>query len=123
MRRCHMADAGLFVGWGEVVRGREAQSLELFNEFLGYLGGLAESGEIESFEPVFLEPHGGDLAGFVLIRGDADSLHAIRMSDEWMKHSTRGGLMTENFGIVSVALGERMERQMAVYMEQIGAFA
>jgi hypothetical protein len=37
-----MADAGLFVGWGEVVRGREAQSLDLFNEFLGYLAGLDE---------------------------------------------------------------------------------
>lgn len=118
-----MADAGLFVGWGEVVRGREAQSLDLFNEFLGYLRGLAESGEIDSFEPVFLEPHGGDLAGFVLIRGDADRLHSIRMSDEWMKHMTRGGLMTENFGIVSASLGERMERQMAVYVKEIGALA
>lgn len=118
-----MADAGLFVGWGKIVRGREGPSVELFNEFLGFLGGLAESGEIESFEPVFLEPHGGDLTGFVLIRGDADRLHSIRMSDEWIKHSTRGGLMTENFGVVSAALGERIEREMAVYMEQIGALA
>jgi hypothetical protein len=38
-----------------------------------------------------------------------------------VKHMTRGGLMTENFGIVSAALGERMERQMAVYVEEIGA--
>jgi hypothetical protein len=118
-----MADAGLFVGWGHVVRGREAQSLDLFNEFLGYLGGLAESGEIDSFEPVFLEPHGGDLAGFVLIRGDADRLHSIRTSDEWMKHMTRGGLMTENFGVVHAALGEGVERQMAMYVKEIGALA
>ena len=118
-----MADAGLFVGWGEVVRGREAQSLELFNEFLGYLGGLVENGEIDSFEPVFLEPHGGDLAGFVLIRGDADRLHSVRMSDEWMKHSARGSLMVENFGVVNASLGERINRQMAVYVEEIGALA
>jgi hypothetical protein len=118
-----MADSGLFVGWGTVVRGRESQSLELFNEFLGYCGGLLENGEIESFEPVFLEPHGGDLAGFVLIRGDADRLASIRMSDEWVKHATRGGLMTENFGVVSASMGERLEREMAVYVEQIGALA
>ena len=118
-----MADAGLFVGWGTVVRGRESESLDLFNEFLGYCGGLLENGEIESFEPVLLEPHGGDLAGFLLIRGDADRLASIRMSDEWIKHSTRGGLMTENFGVVSASMGERMERQMAVYVEQIGAIA
>ena len=118
-----MADAGLFVGWGVVVRGRESQALELFNEFLGYCGDLLENGEIESFEPVFLEPHGGDLAGFVLIRGDADRLASIRMSDEWIKHVTRGGLMTENFGVVSSSMGERLEREMAVYVEQIGAIA
>ena len=29
---------------------------------------------IESFEPVFLEPHGGDLTGFILIQGDAAKL-------------------------------------------------
>jgi hypothetical protein len=118
-----MADAGLFVGWGTVVRGRESESLDLFNEFLAYCGGLLENGEIESFEPVLLEPHGGDLAGFLLIRGKADRLASIRMSDEWIKHSTRGGLMTENFGVVSASMGERMERQMAVYVEQIGAIA
>ena len=118
-----MTDDGLFVGWGNVVRGRESQGLELFNEFMGYCGGLLENVEIESFEPVLLEPHGGDLAGFVLIRGDADRLASIRVSDEWIKHSTRGGLMTENFGVVSAAMGERLERQMAVFVEQIGAIA
>ena len=39
-----MADAGLFVGWGEVVRGREAEALEVFNETLAYFGGLQEEG-------------------------------------------------------------------------------
>ena len=64
-----MADAGLFIGWGEVVRGRETEALEVFNETLAYYGRLQEEGAIESFEPVFLEPHGGDLSGFILIRG------------------------------------------------------
>ena len=31
-----MADAGLFVGWGEVVRGRETEAVEVFNETLAY---------------------------------------------------------------------------------------
>jgi len=118
-----MAEAGIFVGWGTVVRGRESQGLALFIDFLGYVGDLLESGEIESFEPVLLEPHGGDLTGFVLIRGDADKLASIRLSDEWIKHITRGGLMTENFGVVSASMGKRMERQMAVYVEQIKALA
>ena len=50
-----MADAGLFIGWGEVVRGRETEALEVFNETLAYYGRLQEEGTVENFEPVFLE--------------------------------------------------------------------
>jgi hypothetical protein len=118
-----MADAGLFIGWGEVVRGREAESLEVFNETLAYYGRLQEEGTIESFEPVFLEPHGGDLSGFILIRGDAETLAALRVSEEFTQFSIRAGLIVEGFGVVGANLAGRLQRQMAFYTEQIGAFA
>src|ERR687898_108324 len=35
-RRSEMADAGLFVGFGNPTRGREEQAIELFNETIGY---------------------------------------------------------------------------------------
>ena len=35
-----MADAGLFIGWGAPVRGREAKGLEVFTEALAYYGRL-----------------------------------------------------------------------------------
>jgi hypothetical protein len=54
-----MADAGLFIGWGAAVRGREAKGLEVFNEALAYYGRLQQEGTIEGLEPVILEPHGG----------------------------------------------------------------
>jgi hypothetical protein len=118
-----MADAGLFVGFGASVRGRESQAVELFNEFLGYCGRLQEEGEIESFEPVFLEPHGGDLAGFILARGDPEKLASIRVSEEWTQFSIRASLIVDNFGVVGADLAERLQRQMEFYTEQIGAFA
>jgi hypothetical protein len=118
-----MADAGLFIGWGAVVRGREAESLEVFNETLAYYGRLQEEGTIESFEPVFLEPHGGDLSGFILIRGDAEKLAALRVSEEFTQFSIRAGLIVEGFGVVGADLAGRLQRQMAFYTEQIGAFA
>ena len=40
-----MASAALFPGWGEVVRGREAKSLEVFNEGLQYWTRLQRTGE------------------------------------------------------------------------------
>ena len=118
-----MADAGLFIGWGNVARGREKEAVDLFNEILGYYGRLQEDGEIESFEPVFLEPHGGDLSGFVLLRGDPEKLASIRVSEEFTQYSIRAALVVENFGVVGADMGERLQRQMAFYMEQIGAIA
>lgn len=118
-----MADAGLFIGWGEVARGRETEAVELFNEYLAYYTRLQEEGEIDSFEPVFLEPHGGDLTGFVLVRGEAEKLAAIRVSDEFTQFSLRAGLVVDSFGVVGADLAERLQRQMAFYTEQIAAFA
>jgi len=123
IRRWGMADAGLFIGWGEVVRGRETEALEVFNETLAYYGRLQEEGTIENFEPVFLEPHGGDLNGFILIRGDAENLASLRVSEEFNQFATRATLVVEGFGIVGADLAERLQRQMQFYTEQIGAFA
>ena len=118
-----MADAGLFIGFGNPVRGREGQAVELFNEVLAWYTRLQEEGEIESFEPVFLEPHGGDLGGFVLLRGEPEKLAAIRVSEEFMQYSTRALLVVDNFGVVGADLAGRLQKQMEFYTEQIGAIA
>jgi hypothetical protein len=78
-----MADAALFTGWGDPVRGREQKGLEIFNEALTYWGQQQESGGIESFEVVFLYPHGGDLAGFILAKGSQEQIAAIQASEEF----------------------------------------
>jgi hypothetical protein len=122
-RRWAMADAGLFVGWGEVVRGRETEAVEVFNETLGYYTRLQEEGTIESFEPVFLEPHGGDLNGFILIRGDAEKLAELRVSEEFTQFALRATLIVNGFGVVGADMAERLQRQMEYYIEQVAAFA
>jgi hypothetical protein len=119
----HMADAGLFVGFGNPVRGREDQAIELFNETLGWYTRLQEEGEIESFEPVFLEPHGGDLNGFILIRGDAEKLSKLRVSDEFTQFTIKASLCVDSIGVVGADMAERIQRQLAFYTEQIGAIA
>ena len=110
-----MANAALFIGWGKVVQGREAKSLEVFGEGLEYWTRLQQLGEIESFEPVALEPHGGDLAGFVLIRGDRDKLSRLRYSDEWVRLTDRANTVVDRLGIVSAYIGEDMQRLFANY--------
>jgi hypothetical protein len=110
-----MANAALFIGWGNVVRGRENKSLEVFNEGLQYWAGLQQAGEIESFEPVALEPHGGDLFDFVLIRGDRDKLNRLRYNQEWLRLNDRAAAVVDGLGIVSAYIGEDLQRLFANY--------
>jgi hypothetical protein len=39
-----MAGEALFIGWGAVVRGREKQALQVFQESMGYYGRLQQEG-------------------------------------------------------------------------------
>ncbi len=110
-----MADAALFVGYGPPIPGREQRGLALFNEVLGYYGRLQEQGEIESFEAVLLESHGGDLEGFLLLRGEAEKLDRVRRSDEFLGYNTRAELVVHNFGVVGAHIGAGLERQFALY--------
>jgi hypothetical protein len=114
-----MADFGLFIGFGFPVRGRERQAVKVFNEAIEYYARLQQQGEIESFESVFLEPHGGDIGGFTLVRGDQDKLASIRTSDEFLRLSTRAQLIVEQFGVVGANLGERIGTLMGVFNEQV----
>jgi hypothetical protein len=114
-----MADAGLFIGWGEVVRGREERAIEVFNETIQFYGQLQADGRIESFEPCLLEPHGGDLAGFVLLRGTQEQMDAVRNDDEFQRQLTRGTLIVDGLGVVGAVLSEELGRQMGIYQAQV----
>jgi hypothetical protein len=116
-----MAMGALFIGWGPTVRGREHKALEVFQEALQYYGRLQQQGEIQSFEPVALEPHGGDLAGFLLIKGDADKLAHLRAGDEFIALNTRAQLVVENFGVAGAFVGEGLQSLFADFVKQATA--
>jgi hypothetical protein len=114
-----MADAGLFLGWGPPVRGREAKGLAVFGEAIEFYGGLQQDGKIESFEAVLLEPHGGELGGFFLIRGSADQMSALRVDEAFERLTTRASFIVEDIGVVGAYIGDGLARAMGVYQEQI----
>jgi hypothetical protein len=114
-----MADAGLFIGWGPVVRGREKRALEVFNESLQYYAGLQEKKEIESFEVVLLEQHGGELGGFILIRGEVDRLARLRNDQEFQRRQIRAALIVDNLGVVGALIGGGLTRGMGDYQQEI----
>jgi hypothetical protein len=114
-----MADAGLFIGWGQVVRGREKRAVEVFNESVQYWGGLQADGKIEDFDVAFLAPHGGDLAGYAILRGSQEQMNEIRVSEDFEKLNTRVDLIVERLGVVDALLGDGIARAMNIYNEEV----
>lgn len=112
-----MAGEALFLGWGQVVRGREQLALEVFQEAVGYYGMLQEEGRIERFEAYLLNPHGGDLDGFFLIHGEQSALDSIRSSPEFQRLLVRAGSVIDNLGLVSASGGDALGQQMALFGE------
>jgi hypothetical protein len=118
-----MADFGLFVGFGWPVRGREQKAAQVFQEAVELWGRLQQQGEIESWDAIFLEPHGGDLGGFFLLRGEQDKVARVRGSDDFIRLSSRAQLIVENYGVVGAEMGARIEAQMGLFLEASGELA
>jgi hypothetical protein len=106
-----------FMAWNRAIPGRERQSAEHFQEFMQYLAAQQQAGRIQSFEPVFLEPHGGDLGGFVLIRADHAKLDALLASADWVRHRTRATLHLEGSGCVRGVTGDLLQERMKLWTE------
>ncbi|MFZ2113304.1 MAG: hypothetical protein WAU77_06185 [Solirubrobacteraceae bacterium] len=118
-----MAGDALFLGWGPVVRGRELKALEVFQETVAYYGTLQQEGRIDSFEPVLIGPHGGGLAGFILLRGSRDSLDEVRSSEEFRRLVARAASIVDDIGVIDAYTGEALGQQMALFQsvsEELG---
>jgi len=116
-----MSSNVVFVGWNRSIPGREGTSAAHFQEFAQYIGGLQQAGAVQSFEAVLLDPHGGDLNGFFLIRGESAKLDAVIASDAWQTHITRAGMHLEGVGVIRGATGELIMERMAQWSKLIPA--
>jgi hypothetical protein len=110
------ADA-LFVGWGEVAKGREQLALEVFQEAVAFWGGHQSDGRIESFEPVLLTPHGGDLNGFFLVRGPRASISEILDTPEFIRLNQRVNAVVSGSGVIPAYVGDGVAEVMGVFGE------
>ena len=117
-----MAGEALFIGWGAVVRGREKQALQVFQESMEYWGKLQQEGRIESFDVFLLSPHGGDLSGFAILRGDRQALTDISFSDEFERLIARASAIVDSPGVVPAYSGEALAQQMGIFQKVADEF-
>jgi hypothetical protein len=110
-------DSALFVRWGQTVGGRERQAVQLFTDSLSYLGKLVADGRVASFEPFFLEPHGGDLEGFIVVRGDIEQLAKVRIDQEFQRLTVRAQVVVRNFGVIGAKTGDHLNKHIEWYIE------
>lgn len=112
-----MADAALFIGWGTPVRGREHKGLEVFNEALAFHAECQQAGEIESFDVAILAPNGGELNGFITIRGSEEQIDTLMRREDFQRINIRASLVVDRFCVVPAAIGETLAEQMTMYQE------
>lgn len=118
-----MSEAGLYLGWGTVVRGREKAALGIFNESVQYYIRLQQEGKIASFEVAFLNPTGGDPAGFFLLRGTAEQIDSLRRDDEYLELLNRVQMIVDGLRVTDAILDEGIAQQIARYERVVAQFA
>lgn len=112
-----MADHALFFGWGEVIPGREQTGVRVFGEIMKQLSQLQQEGQITGIEPFFLEPHGGELSGFFLIRGEREALAHLRASEVFDRIVLRAGMVVQRVGVVAATTGAEVQRLMGEFQQ------
>ena len=114
-----MADRVLFVGWDEVVRGREERAVEVFNETVGLYGRLQQEGRIEKFDIVLLEPNASGMQGYFALHGTADQLHGVREDEEFRRSLIDASLIVDGMRTIAGMTNEGVAKEMANYSAAI----
>jgi hypothetical protein len=110
-----MADAGLLIGWNRVVAGKDAVAVELWGEMLNYLRRLHAEGQVTHFEPVLLGAYGGNLNGFVLVRGSQEHLDRMRNSEEFLLLNVQANKILEGFLVVRAHYADEVAQILRLY--------
>jgi hypothetical protein len=114
-----MAEAALCLVWGAPIPGRERQALNAFNEALQYWAGLQLEGEIERFDVTVLAPTGGQVAGFLVVRGTAEQIDSLRRSKEYLQQVARVQLVASQLSVADAYVDEGLVQIVDQYQEVI----
>lgn len=108
-------DVALVVTWGAPVRGREAQSLEVFMESLGFWAKQAADGNCREPEVYIAQDGSG---GMLVLKGKSDVMLQISESEESQRVLTRAQSVVEDLRAHWYYAGdEEIQRNTALYAQ------
>jgi hypothetical protein len=81
-------------------------------ESLEQLAAFQKRGFFESMEVIALTPHGGELNGFVLLKGERAKLDELRRTDEFERFSIALGVRLDRYGVVPGVTLDGMRKAM-----------
>jgi len=116
-----MAESVIFIGWDRIVVGREKQAMQLWQKAMVYYSKLQTDGRIESFDAVILSAHGGDLNGFVILKGDATKLEEIRREDTFVQYVIEGTYCLQGYGVVPGYTGAGVAKILSQWLKVLGS--
>ena len=116
-----MAESVIFIGWDRIVPGREKQAMQLWQKAMEYFSKLQTGGKIESFDAVILQAHGGDLNGFIILKGDAIKLAEIRREDTFVQNVIEGTYCLQGYGVVPGYIGAGAIKLLSQWSKLIGS--
>jgi hypothetical protein len=114
-----MADRLLFVTWNAPARGLEERAVEVFNDALGILGRRQQEGSIESFDVSLFFPT-GDIGGYMIAKGSAEQISALRNDPEFMRNTVDAELCVEGIRHIEGFCENAIAEQMTMYNEAVG---
>ena len=114
-----MAEAALCTVFGEPVPGREKQALNVYNDTMQYWGRLQQEGKIERFDITVLTPTGGDVNGFIVVRGTAEQIDSVRRTKEFQQLLNRVQLVVSHLRVNDAYVDEGLAQIMSQYQEVV----
>ena len=109
-----MANAALYIQWGQAVRGRETKALEVFSRAMELDETLKKQGKIAEHRTYISETGNlGRNGGFVILEGEVAQLRAVVDSEEWKSLLAQAYEVVEGLEVLHLATGDEVQRTIA----------
>lgn len=118
-----MAEAALCTTFGEPVPGREKQALKIYGDTVEYYTRLQQEGKIERFDVTIIGPTGGQVNGFIVVRGTANQVDTLRRTKEFQQMINSVQLVASHTSVHDAYVDEGLAQIMSQYQEVVDRLA